>query len=86
MRFPFEPNEIYIASFRLFPRLCLELPYRVVIFPSRKHGSYHTSSNVWIMVSGTMNETQRVPVPKGSLEFIFHVSRKYVKCNSLKTL
>ncbi|XP_037943215.1 DENN domain-containing protein 5B isoform X2 [Teleopsis dalmanni] len=49
-----------------------KLPYRVVIFPSRKHGVYHTSSNVWIIVSGTMNETQRVPVPKGSLEFIFH--------------
>ncbi|XP_014088653.2 DENN domain-containing protein 5B [Bactrocera oleae] len=49
-----------------------KLPYRVVIFPSRKYGSYHTSSNVWIIVSGTMNETQRVPVPKGSLEFIFH--------------
>lgn len=26
------------------------------------------------MVSGTLNETQRVPVPKGSLEFIFHVN------------
>ncbi|XP_067645508.1 DENN domain-containing protein 5B isoform X3 [Eurosta solidaginis] len=49
-----------------------KLPYRVVVFPSRKYGSYHTSSNVWIIVSGTMNETQRVPVPKGSLEFIFH--------------
>ncbi|KAM7356859.1 DENN domain containing pinstripe [Cochliomyia hominivorax] len=49
-----------------------KLPYRVVIFPSRKYGSYHTSSNVWIIVSGTSNETQRVPVPKGSLEFIFH--------------
>lgn len=45
----------------------------MVIFPSRKYGSYNTSSNVWIIVSGTSNETQRVPVPKGSLEFIFHV-------------
>ncbi|XP_075163800.1 DENN domain containing pinstripe isoform X1 [Haematobia irritans] len=49
-----------------------KLPYRVAIIPSRKYGSYHTSSNVWIVVSGTLNETQKVPVPKGSLEFIFH--------------
>lgn len=58
----------------MFHIFFLELPYRVVIFPSRKHGSYNTSSNVWIIVSGTSNETQRVPVPKGTLEFIFHVS------------
>jgi len=63
-----------LAFWLRFPSPPTELPYRVVIFPSRKYGSYHTSSNVWIMVSGTMNETQRVPVPKGSLEFIFHVS------------
>uniref|UniRef100_A0A1B0AU76 UDENN domain-containing protein n=1 Tax=Glossina palpalis gambiensis TaxID=67801 RepID=A0A1B0AU76_9MUSC len=49
-----------------------KLPYRVVIFPSRKYGSYHISSNAWIIISGTLNETQRVPIPKGSLEFIFH--------------
>ncbi|KAH8398853.1 hypothetical protein KR222_008930 [Zaprionus bogoriensis] len=60
----------YFSFTNIYPTT--KLPYRVVIFPSRKHGSYHTSSNVWIMVSGTMNETQRVPVPKGSLEFIFH--------------
>ncbi|XP_064544503.1 DENN domain-containing protein 5B isoform X1 [Drosophila montana] len=60
----------YFSFTNIYPTT--KLPYRVVIFPSRKYGSYHTSSNVWIMVSGTMNETQRVPVPKGSLEFIFH--------------
>ncbi|KAH8347509.1 hypothetical protein KR059_011975 [Drosophila kikkawai] len=60
----------YFTFTNIYPST--KLPYRVVIFPSRKYGSYHTSSNVWIMISGTMNETQRVPVPKGSLEFIFH--------------
>ncbi|KAM8707577.1 hypothetical protein ACLKA7_014671 [Drosophila subpalustris] len=60
----------YFSFTNIYPTT--KLPYRVVIFPSRKYGSYHTSSNVWIIISGTMNETQRVPVPKGSLEFIFH--------------
>ncbi|XP_030385516.1 DENN domain-containing protein 5B [Scaptodrosophila lebanonensis] len=60
----------YFSFTNIYPTT--KLPYRVVIFPSRKYGAYHTSSNIWIIVSGTMNETQRVPVPKGSLEFIFH--------------
>ncbi|XP_055857093.1 DENN domain-containing protein 5B isoform X1 [Episyrphus balteatus] len=49
-----------------------KLPYRVVIFPSRKYGNYKTSSGVWIRISGTLTETQCLPVPKGALEFIFH--------------
>lgn len=50
------------------------LPYRVAIFPSHKTNAASTSANCWIAVSGTLGETQRVPVPRGILEFVFHVS------------
>lgn len=48
------------------------LPYRVAIFSSRKSNAASTSANCWIAVSGTNGETQRVPVPRGALEFVFH--------------
>lgn len=51
-----------------------ELPYRVVIFPSKKFGAATTSANVWVAISGNMGETQQVKTPRGTLEFVFHVS------------
>lgn len=51
-----------------------KLPYRVVIFPSRKASAATTSANSWIAISGTLCETNPVPIPKGALEFVFHVS------------
>ncbi|XP_073997603.1 DENN domain containing pinstripe isoform X3 [Rhodnius prolixus] len=48
------------------------VPYRVAIFPSRKNSFSWTSANCWVAISGTHGETQRVPVPKGALEFVFH--------------
>ncbi|KAL1122543.1 hypothetical protein AAG570_002873 [Ranatra chinensis] len=48
------------------------IPYRVAIFPSRKSSASTTSANCWIAISGSNGETQRVPVPKGALEFVFH--------------
>lgn len=50
-----------------------ELPYRVVIFPSKKLGAATTSANVWVSISGNMGETQQVKTPRGTLEFVFHV-------------
>lgn len=50
-----------------------ELPYRVVIFPSKKYGPVTTTANVWIAISGSMSETQKVVIPRSSLEFVFHV-------------
>ena len=45
-----------------------------------------TSSNVWVAISGAMNETKQIAVPKETLEFIFHV-RDYkwnsLNCNTL---
>ncbi|KAJ6646254.1 DENN domain-containing protein 5A [Pseudolycoriella hygida] len=48
-----------------------KLPYRVVIFPSKKLGAT-TSANVWVAISGNMGETQQVKTPRGTLEFVFH--------------
>uniref|UniRef100_A0A1Y1MV99 UDENN domain-containing protein n=1 Tax=Photinus pyralis TaxID=7054 RepID=A0A1Y1MV99_PHOPY len=48
------------------------ITYRVVIFPSRK--GTMTSANVWVVLSGTLSETQRVPIPKSTLNFEFRVS------------
>ncbi|XP_051168989.1 DENN domain-containing protein 5B isoform X1 [Leptopilina boulardi] len=49
-----------------------KLPYRVVIFPSRKASAATTSANSWIAISGTLCETNPVPIPRGALEFVFH--------------
>lgn len=55
--------------------VCLaELPYRVMIFPSRKTSAASTSANAWVTVSGTLGETSPVPIPRGALEFVFRVS------------
>ena len=54
---------------------CLaELPYRVMIFPSRKTSAASTSANAWVTLSGTLGETSPVPIPRGALEFVFRVS------------
>lgn len=47
------------------------MPYRVVIYPSRKGNV--TSANAWVVLSGTLGETQHIPVPRGSLNFEFRV-------------
>ncbi|XP_044593399.1 DENN domain-containing protein 5B isoform X3 [Cotesia glomerata] len=49
-----------------------KLPYRVIIFPSRKASAATTSANGWIVISGTLCETNPVGIPKGTLEFVFH--------------
>ncbi|XP_034936664.1 DENN domain-containing protein 5B isoform X2 [Chelonus insularis] len=49
-----------------------KLPYRVIIFPSRKASAATTSANGWVVISGTLCETNPVPIPKGALEFVFH--------------
>ncbi|XP_014234902.1 DENN domain-containing protein 5B isoform X2 [Trichogramma pretiosum] len=49
-----------------------KLPYRVIIFPSRKASASTTSANCWIAISGSLGETNPVNVPKGALEFVFH--------------
>lgn len=55
-----------------------ELPYRVVIFPSKKYGPVTTTANVWVAISGSLCETQLVAVPRSSLEFVFHVSDIFI--------
>lgn len=49
-----------------------KLPYRVVIFPSKRTGSATASATVWVAISGTLAETQQVTVPRAALEFVFH--------------
>uniref|UniRef100_A0A1B6CZ38 UDENN domain-containing protein n=2 Tax=Clastoptera arizonana TaxID=38151 RepID=A0A1B6CZ38_9HEMI len=48
------------------------IPYRVAIFVAHRTNAASTSANCWITVSGTLGETQRVPISKGILEFVFH--------------
>lgn len=55
--------------------LISELPYRVVIFPSKKNGSLMISANVWVSISGSLCETTQVYIPRNSLEFLFHVRK-----------
>ncbi|XP_044255618.1 DENN domain-containing protein 5B [Tribolium madens] len=38
------------------------IPYRIVINPNKKSAT--TSANVWVVLSGTLSETRRIPVPK----------------------
>lgn len=65
--------------------LILELPYRVVIFPSKKSGAATTSANVWVAISGSLGETQQVATPRGTLEFVFHVSSQWIQSNFCTT-
>lgn len=50
----------------------------MVIFPSRKTPS--TSANVWVALAGSLGETAQVPVPRGAVEFVFHVSVSDLVC------
>lgn len=40
-----------------------------MIVPNKKGTT--TSANVWVVLSGTLSETNRVPVPKSTLNFEF---------------
>lgn len=62
----------------LFLVIFLELPYRVVIFPSKKSSVSTTSANAWVAISGTNCESTQVPVPKGTSDFLFHVSKIFI--------
>ncbi|XP_075727111.1 DENN domain containing pinstripe isoform X2 [Rhipicephalus microplus] len=67
-------STLNLASLLLLrpPRRNPEMPYRVVVFPSRKLSASTTSANAWVSVSGTMGTTGVIPVPKQSLEFVCH--------------
>ncbi|GFT92719.1 DENN domain-containing protein 5A [Nephila pilipes] len=47
------------------------IPYRVVVFPSRKLSASTTSANAWIIVAGTLGETKLIPLPRQALEIVF---------------
>ncbi|ODM89847.1 DENN domain-containing protein 5B [Orchesella cincta] len=47
------------------------LPYRMVIFPSKRFSISTTTANVWTSVSGTLGEMGPISVPKNTLEFMF---------------
>ncbi|EFA02072.1 DENN domain-containing protein 5B [Tribolium castaneum] len=40
------------------------IPYRIVIIPNKKGST--TSANAWVVLSGTLSETRRIPVPKSN--------------------
>lgn len=57
------------------------LPYRVTIFPTRKHHSQTTQSNLWVTVSGTLAHTDKpLHIPKPSFEIVFKVTRNRIHC------
>ncbi|XP_028143559.1 DENN domain-containing protein 5B [Diabrotica virgifera virgifera] len=43
------------------------IPYRIVIVPNKKATT--SSANVWMVLSGTLSETNRLVVPKATLNF-----------------
>jgi hypothetical protein len=43
------------------------IPYRIVIVPNKKGAT--TSANAWVVLSGTLSETRRIPVPKTTMNF-----------------
>ncbi|XP_066966304.1 DENN domain-containing protein 5B isoform X2 [Macrobrachium rosenbergii] len=47
------------------------VPYRVVIFPSRKSSGASTSANAWVSLGGTIGQTNNIPVPRGQVELVF---------------
>ncbi|XP_063601477.1 DENN domain-containing protein 5A-like isoform X3 [Penaeus indicus] len=47
------------------------VPYRVVIFPSRKLSGASTSANAWVSLGGTLGQTNNIAVPKGQVELVF---------------
>lgn len=54
--------------------LCVSVvPYRVVIFPSRKLSGASTSSNAWVSLGGTHGQTSKIPVPRNQVELVFQV-------------
>lgn len=58
-------------------RFFIVLPYRVLIFPSRRLNLSTTTANVWVSVSGTLGETGPISLPKNALEFVFEVMNLY---------
>ncbi|KAK6630277.1 hypothetical protein RUM44_004944 [Polyplax serrata] len=50
--------------------LTTKLPYRVIVFPSKKSYLSTTITNAWVAISGTNGETSQVPIPKGTMDFI----------------
>nr|CAH7753124.1 unnamed protein product [Callosobruchus chinensis] len=45
----------------------LVIPYHIVIVPNKKGTT--SSANVWMVLSGTLSETNRISVPKATLNF-----------------
>ncbi|KAG7172904.1 DENN domain-containing protein 5A-like, partial [Homarus americanus] len=47
------------------------VPYRVVVFPSRKLSGASTSANAWVSLGGTLGQTSNIPVPRSQVELVF---------------
>lgn len=50
----------------------LVIPYRIVIVPNKRGTT--SSANVWMVLSGTVSETNHIPVPKATLNFEYKVN------------
>lgn len=47
------------------------MTYRVLIVPSKRSSTF-TSANCWISIAGNLGETKKIPIPRNTLEFIYH--------------
>uniref|UniRef100_A0A8D8PXI4 DENN domain-containing protein 5B n=1 Tax=Cacopsylla melanoneura TaxID=428564 RepID=A0A8D8PXI4_9HEMI len=47
------------------------MTYRVLIAPSKRSSTF-TSANCWISIAGNLGETKKIPIPRNTLEFIYH--------------
>lgn len=53
------------------------VPYRVVIFPSRKLSGASTSASAWVSLAGSLGQTDNIPITRNHLEFVFQVGIVY---------
>lgn len=73
------------AAFRLGPYVYLfslpsstELPYRVVLFTSRKMSAATTTANAWVSLAGSLGHTPKIPLTRTHQNQMVFQVRKYI--------
>lgn len=50
------------------------IPYRVLIFPRQKVSGSTTSANCWFSLAGSLRDTNKIHIPKNTLDVPLQVS------------
>ena len=70
------------VCFNLYP---IVVPYRVLVVTSRKFQAT-TSANTWICVSGEINDSKMISIPKNSQDFVLQVNKFKIQNKTKNTL